>query len=112
MAVNYLAPVFFTLNLKDKLKGHVVTIASVAALMRGNNLSSYMASKHAVYGFFNCVRTELAGQANSNITFSMVCPYAIDTGMFTGFETRLNKIVPMLKEEDVGKIVADVVVSR
>lgn len=60
MAVNYLAPVFFTLNLKDRLKGHVVTIASIASLLRGKKLSSYVASKHAIYGFFNCMRTELA----------------------------------------------------
>lgn len=42
----------------------------------------------------------------------MVCPYAIDTGFFTGFETRLNKILPMLKEADVGKIIADTVLNR
>lgn len=112
MAVNYLAPVFFTLGLRDRLKGHVVTIASIASLLRGNKLTSYMASKHAIYGFFNCVRTELAGQRSPTLTCSMVCPYAIDTGMFTGFKTRLNKVLPMLKEAEVGKIIADTVVNR
>lgn len=112
MAVNYLAPVFFTLNLKDRLKGHVVTIASLTALMRVSNLSSYVASKHAIYGFCNCVRTELAGQKTPSLTFSVICPYAIDTGMFTGFKTRMNNLAPMLKEEEVGKIIADVVVNR
>lgn len=112
MAVNYHAPVFFTINLKDKLKGHVVTIASIAALLRGKKLTSYAASKHAIYGFFNCMRTELAGAGKKDITCSTVCPYAIDTGFFTGFETRLNNIVPMLKEAEVGRIVADTVLNR
>ena len=56
MAVNYIAPAYMTTQLKPLLKGHVVTIASIASLLRGNNLSSYVASKHAVYGFFNCMR--------------------------------------------------------
>lgn len=112
MAVNYLAPVFFTLGLRDRLKGHVVTIASIASLLRGNKLTSYMASKHAIYGFFNCLRTELAGQRNPTLTCSLICPYAIDTGMFTGFKTRLNKILPMLEVAEVGKIIADTVVNR
>ncbi len=59
-AVNYLAPVHMTIQLKPLLKGHVVTIASIASLLRGNNLTSYAASKHAIYGFFNCMRVELA----------------------------------------------------
>lgn len=112
MAVNYLAPVFWTLGLKDRLKGHIVTVASVCSLFRGNNLTSYMASKHAIYGFYNCMRTELAGKNNNKLTCSMVCPYAVDTGMFTGFETRLNKVLPMLKEAEVGKVIADTVLNR
>lgn len=112
MAVNYLAPVYLTLLLKNKLKGHVVTIASIASLLRGNNLSSYVASKHAIYGFFNCLRTECCTYGIRNLTFSLVCPYAINTGMFEGFETKLNKIIPMLDETNVGNIVADTCVNK
>lgn len=112
IAVNYLAPVHMTLSLKDHLKGHVVTIASVAALLRGLKLTSYCASKHAIYGFNHCLRTELAAENNKKITSSMVCPYAINTGFFEGFETRINKIVPMLDEKHVAGIIADTAVNR
>ncbi len=112
MAVNYLAPVFFTLGLKDRLKGHVVTIASIGSLLYGKKISSYVASKHAIYGFFNCVRTELAGRGDRRLTCSLVCPYAVDTAMFKGFATRLNKIIPILKQKEVGSIIADTVVNR
>lgn len=112
MAVNYLAPVYLTLLLKNRIKGHIVTIASIASLLRGNNLSSYVASKHAVYGFFNCLRTECCTYGIKNLTFSLVCPYAINTGMFEGFETKLNKIIPMLDETHVGKIIANTCVNK
>jgi short-subunit dehydrogenase len=112
MAVNYLAPVHMTLSLKDNLKGHVVTIASVAALLRGLKLTSYCASKHAIYGFHNCLRVELVNEGNTKLTTSMVCPYAINTGFFEGFETRLNKVIPMLDEKFVAKVVADTVVNK
>jgi len=113
MAVNYLAPVFLTLGLRDRLKdGHVVTIASVASLMPGKQLSSYVASKHAIYGFFNCLRTELASRGDRSLTCSLICPYTTDTGFLKGFETRLNKIIPVLKEAEVGRIIADTVINR
>lgn len=111
MAVNYLAPVFFTLGLKDRLKGHVVTIASSAALLRLKCVSSYIASKCAIYGFMNCFRMELAIQ-NCRITSTMICPYAVDTGMFDGFQTRLSKVFPMLKEAEVASIIVRAIVER
>jgi all-trans-retinol dehydrogenase (NAD+) len=58
-----------------------VTIASVASIIRGNKVASYVASKAAIYAFFNSVRLELL-DLRPNITMSLVCPYAIDTGMF------------------------------
>jgi all-trans-retinol dehydrogenase (NAD+) len=110
--VNYLAPVHLTVALRDILKGHIVTIASVASLLRGHKLTSYVASKHAIYGFYNCLRVELVSTGNRTLTTSMVCPYAINTGMFEGFETRLNKIIPMLEEKYVANVIADTCVSR
>lgn len=112
MQVNYIAPAYLTIALKDVLKGHIVTIASVASLLRGNKITSYVASKHAIYGFYNCMRVELVHSGNKHLTASMVCPYAINTGMFEGFETRMNKIVPMLEEKDVANVVANTVVNR
>ena len=96
LSVNYLAPVHLFHSLIDQLKGHVVNIASIASIIRGDKLSSYVASKAALYGFFNCVRTEIIDR-RPNISISLVCPWAIDTGMFEGFRSKMEMIVPLLR---------------
>lgn len=43
---------------------------------------------------------------------SLVCPYAIDTGMFEGFKTKLQKIIPLLRPDDVTKVIHDAIINR
>lgn len=111
MQVNYLAPCHLFIELLDNLKGHVVTIASIASIIRGNKIASYVASKAAIYAFFNSARTELL-KTRPNITMSLVCPWAIDTGMFEGFKTKIQAIIPLLKPDDVTKVIHDVIINK
>jgi hypothetical protein len=37
------------------------------------------------------------------VTISIGCPYAINTGFFDGFKTKLNLILPMLDEKVVAE---------
>lgn len=43
---------------------------------------------------------------------SLVCPWAIDTGMFQGFKTKIQKIIPLLKPDDVTKVIHDAIIKR
>ena len=69
-------------NMIENDSGHIINIASVASINHGLKVSDYCATKHAVYGFNNSLRLELKYlNKSTNIKVSMVCPYAVDTGM-------------------------------
>ena len=74
MDVNYLAPVRLTalsLPLLKQSKGLLVAVASLAGLTGVPERSGYAASKHAMIGFFDSLRIELAG---SGVDVSVVAP--------------------------------------
>jgi short-subunit dehydrogenase len=72
--VNYLAPVRLTAlalpHLKDS-KGLLVAVASLAGLTGVPERSGYAASKHAMIGYFDSLRIELAG---SGVDVSVIAP--------------------------------------
>ena len=43
---------------------------------------------------------------------SLVCPWAIDTGMFEGFKTKMQKIIPLLQPAHVTDVIHDVIINR
>jgi short-subunit dehydrogenase len=72
--VNYLAPVRLTALTLPHLKqsrGLIVAIASLSGLTGVPERSGYAASKHAMIGFFDSLRIELAG---SGVDVSVVAP--------------------------------------
>jgi short-subunit dehydrogenase len=74
MEVNYLAPVRLTaLSLPHlkRSKGLLVAVASLAGLTGVPERSGYAASKHALIGFFDSLRIELAG---SGVDVSVIAP--------------------------------------
>jgi short-subunit dehydrogenase len=74
MEVNYLAPVRLTALALPHLrqsKGLLVAIASLAGLTGVPERSGYAASKHAMIGFFDSLRIELAG---SGVDVSVIAP--------------------------------------
>lgn len=83
MNVNYMGTVRCTKAvLPHMLKaggGHIVNIASMAGKIGSAKSSGYSATKHAVLGFTNCLRQELAG---TGVNLSAINPGPIDTPFF------------------------------
>jgi len=74
MELNYFSVVWLTLAALPHLKatrGRLVPVASVAGFTGVPERSAYCASKHAVVGFFDSLRIELA---DSGVTVTTVCP--------------------------------------
>lgn len=74
MELNYFASVWLTLAALPRLKaarGRLVPVASVAGLTGVPARSAYAASKHAMVGFFDSLRIELAG---SGVSVTTICP--------------------------------------
>ncbi|MCL6458471.1 MAG: SDR family oxidoreductase [Gorillibacterium sp.] len=59
--------------------GHIVNIASLAGKIGSAKGGGYSATKHAVLGFTNCLRFELAG---TGVNVSAINPGPIDTNFF------------------------------
>jgi short-subunit dehydrogenase len=74
MRVNYLGCVYLTHAALPHLKrsrGQIVTVASVAGLTGVPTRTGYSASKHAVFGFFDSLRIELA---DTGVSVTMIAP--------------------------------------
>lgn len=63
----------------EKNAGHIIVVASQAGKMATPKSGGYAASKHAVLGFTNSLRMELAG---TNVRVSAVNPGPIETAFF------------------------------
>lgn len=103
MNINTIAPMFVArAMLPDMLKrnrGHVCTIASAGGMISNPKMSVYAASKWGVIGWSDSVRIELK-EMKSDVHFTTIAPYYINTGMFDGVKSR---IIPVLKPEYVAK---------
>lgn len=103
MNINTLAPMFVArAMLPDMLRrdrGHICTIASAGGMLSNPKMSVYAASKWGAIGWSDSVRIELQ-EMKSNVHFTTVAPYYINTGMFDGVKSR---IIPILKPEYVAK---------
>lgn len=82
MRVNATAPFLCTravlTGMKDRDRGRVVMVASVASHVGMPYTAAYAASKHAVVGFMRVVAAEVAG---TGVTTNAVCPAYVDTPM-------------------------------
>ncbi|WP_195575810.1 SDR family NAD(P)-dependent oxidoreductase [Paenibacillus sp. 1001270B_150601_E10] len=83
MDVNYMGVVRCTKAVLPSMlargEGHIVNIASIAGKIGTPKSTAYSASKHAVLGFTNSLRMELA---QSGVTISAINPGPIDTPFF------------------------------
>ncbi|MBV8346789.1 MAG: SDR family oxidoreductase [Mycolicibacterium sp.] len=86
----------------ERNAGHIVTVASAAGLVGSCQETDYAASKHAAAGFDEALRMELRRKA-PGVRTTLICPYYIDTGMFTGVRTRFPRLLPILKEDQVAE---------
>lgn len=81
MKVNYLGAVYCTRHALPHLKasrGRLVGVASLAGRTGVPTRTGYAASKHAMMGFFDSLRIELA---DSGVSVTMVCPGFVSTGI-------------------------------
>ncbi|CAB0028512.1 unnamed protein product [Trichogramma brassicae] len=89
--------------------GHIVTIASVAGLLGTYNCTDYSATKFAAVGYHESLFTELKTHGYDGINTTCVCPYYINTGMFSGVKPRLK---PMLEPEYVASEVVAAIATN
>ncbi|NWU98433.1 RDHE2 dehydrogenase, partial [Upupa epops] len=82
-------------------RGHLVSIASGAALIGVSGLSDYCASKFAALGFAESIDFEMKSLRKAGIKTTIVCPYFINTGMFDGCKTKWPNMLPILEPEYV-----------
>lgn len=80
MDVNYFGPVALTKTVLPGMlarrSGHIVTISSLMGKLHLPGRCAYAASKHALHGFFDCLRDEVEGQG---IAVTLICPGYIRT---------------------------------
>ena len=99
ISINTTAPMIIAQQFLSKMiernHGHICNIASAAGMISTPRMSVYAASKWAVIGWSDSVRIELK-QMKSNVRFTTIAPYFINTGMFDGVKSR---IFPILKPE-------------
>jgi len=89
-------------------RGHIVTLASAAGLVGVARQTDYSASKHAAVGFDESLRAELR-EVSPGVMTTLVCPYYIDTGMFEGVRTRIPFLLPILRQRDVVRKIANAI---
>jgi all-trans-retinol dehydrogenase (NAD+) len=109
---------FLPTMLQQKDGGHVVTIASTAGMTGVSHLTDYCASKYACRGLDAALRRELLMQGfDKKIKLTSICPYFINTGMFTGATSNASLFyksmgIYFLEQEDVAKEIFDAILTE
>ena len=84
--INVMGPVYATkhiiAHMKERRKGSIINIASVAGIMSGAGGNAYSASKAALINF---TRTSACEVGAHNIRINAICPGLIETGMTSPF---------------------------
>ncbi|MBX9982897.1 MAG: SDR family oxidoreductase [Mycobacterium gordonae] len=87
--------------------GHIVNISSYLGKVPAAGLATYCASKHAVVGFSEALRDELAG---TGVTVSVVLPCAVRTELTAG--VKLGGVLPTVDPEDIAEAVVQACAHR
>ncbi|PIN82942.1 hypothetical protein COV61_04530 [Candidatus Micrarchaeota archaeon CG11_big_fil_rev_8_21_14_0_20_47_5] len=88
------------LMIKKKVKGHIITVSSLAGLFNFPGYSGYCCSKHAVTSFNRSIRWE---SIRYGIKVSTIHPYKVDTEFFDSYEKRPSR-AQMLSPKDVANL--------
>lgn len=78
---------------------HVLNVASVAGIYPSPTMAAYAASKHAVFGFNEVLKMELA---DSQVSVTTVCPGIINTSITQG----RGNISPSISDEQLERLQA------
>jgi short-subunit dehydrogenase len=84
----------------DRGHGHIVNVGSYLGKVPAAGLATYCASKHAVVGFSEALRDELAG---TGVTTTVVLPAAVRTELTAG--VKLGGLLPTVDPEDIASAV-------
>jgi short-subunit dehydrogenase len=84
----------------DRGTGHIVNVGSYLGKMPAAGLATYCASKHAVVGFSEALRDELA---DTGVTITVVLPSAVRTELTAG--VKLGGLLPTVDPEDIASAV-------
>jgi short-subunit dehydrogenase len=71
-------PAFYALPHLRKSAGHITVTSSGYGKIPGLGISAYSASKHALHGFFDCLRAE---ETRNRIKVTLACPGYIKTAI-------------------------------
>jgi NADP-dependent 3-hydroxy acid dehydrogenase YdfG len=89
--------------MRERGRGHIVTIASAASKFAPPGEATYTATKHGVLGYLKAVRAELRG---SGVDLSVVMPGVVDTELAKGTAPGAATI---LQPADVARAVVSVI---
>lgn len=87
--------------------GHIVNVASYLGMAPAAGLATYCATKHAVVGFSESLRDEVAG---SGVSVTVVLPSAVRTDLVSG--VKLGGLLPTVDPEDIAEAVVESCKSR
>lgn len=73
--------------------GHIISIDSVSAFYGTYCLTDYCASKSASHRLQDALSSELKYSGYDNIRFTSILPYFMNTGMFSGSNSKVIKIL-------------------
>jgi short-subunit dehydrogenase len=105
--VNLLAPMQLCKKLlihktKHQEKLHIVNVASVMSHITSSKSTDYCSSKWGLFAFHECMRYDYYG--SDAFKFTIICPFAVNTGMFQGFVSPLP-FVNILNVNDVAEMI-------
>ncbi|MFP3915843.1 MAG: SDR family NAD(P)-dependent oxidoreductase [Actinomycetota bacterium] len=75
-------------GMRERDRGRVITVASMASHHGSRYTAAYTASKHAALGFIRVVAAEVAG---TGVTANAVCPAYVDTPMTDASVVRMEQ---------------------
>uniref|UniRef100_A0ABM5GBL4 Short-chain dehydrogenase/reductase family 16C member 6-like n=1 Tax=Pogona vitticeps TaxID=103695 RepID=A0ABM5GBL4_9SAUR len=93
-------------------RGHLVTIASVAAFFGSNGTTDYSASKYAAFGFLESLTLELRKEGKNGIKTTIVCPSYVNTRLIAGVKIKPTFLLPLLDVTSVGRKIVDAVLKE
>ncbi|XP_065652026.1 estradiol 17-beta-dehydrogenase 11 isoform X2 [Hydra vulgaris] len=99
----------FLPSMMERNDGHIVTIASTAAINGSPYLCDYSASKYALIGYHESLTLELREQGFNNIRTTCICPNFINTGLSVKPKTNVPWLIPILQASEVAKAIVNAV---
>jgi dehydrogenase/reductase SDR family member 7B len=121
MDINYFGTICLTKEILpsmiEKKQGHIVTLSSLTGKFGAPLRSAYAASKHALHGFFDTLRSEIW---RDNIYVTLICPGYVHTNVsvnaLTSSGKAQNSMDPEtangLKPEDLAKSIIKAIKNK